>query len=317
MLLIVQPSLNYYRNVLAGPFEINGKDLGAISDINSLDNYFFAVHGEEAFDTGDATIWSYVGIELYRDKRTFISVGDRLLLVETSRDPNSLDYSGALEPIPPGLQADLIDATISEYPELKGAFYPFMLDEGMMGSTFRLFGFVTIAIVLGIFAWCLLVLKRAIERMIDPSKHPIMLALGRYGDAQGVAGQIEREFPLAGEKFGKIHFTPNWVIYRGAAALDAVQWKDIVWVYPHTFTQYIYGILVYKSHDVYVWDRHGKRAVLPSRKKQIPEVIQAIQRRSPWAVAGYSREIEKSWLSNRNEFLAAVEQRRQNRSEAA
>jgi hypothetical protein len=316
MLLLVQPSLNYYRNVLTGPFAVNGKDLEAIRDINSLDNYFFSVHGDEAFDTGSATIWSYVGIELYRDKHTVISLGDRLLLVETSRDPNSLDYSGELKPVPPGLQAELIDATVSEYPELKGAFYPFMLDEGMMGSTFRLFGFITIAIVLGIFAWCVLALRRSVERIIDPSRHPIMKALGRYGDAAFVAAQIEREFLLVGETIGKIHFTPNWVIYRSAASLEAVQIKAIVWVYEHIYTQYVNGIPVHKSYSAYIWDRHGKLSTLPARKKQLPDVMQAILRRTPWAAAGYSQDLHNKWLSNRNEFIAAVDQGH-NVSEAA
>ncbi len=311
MAAAVVPALNYYRNILSGPFEVTGKDLDAITDINSLDNYFFAVHDDEAFDTESATVWSYVGIEMYRDKYTVISLGDQLLLVETSRDPNSLDYSGALKEIPPGLQRDLIDEAIREYPELKDAFFPFMLDEGMMGSTFRLFGFITIGIVATIFGWLLLVLRRTVQWIAEPSKHPIMLALARYGEPKLVGDQIERELQMEQEFLRKIYLTRNWVVYRGRTRLEVARLNDIMWVYPYTYTHYVNGIPVYRTHEAYIWDRHGAFAALPCRKKDIPAIMQAILRRAPWAVAGFSPQLHNLWLNNRNDFISDVERRRQ------
>jgi hypothetical protein len=166
-------------------------------------------------------------------------------------------------------------------------------------------------IVVVSFGWCFLVLGRAFRWMGDPTKHPIVVGLGRYGELTFVAGEIERELQIEQEHIGNVHFTRSWVVYRGAARLAVARLNDIMWVYPYQYTQYVYGIPVYRKREVYVWDRHGTRVEFPARKKDVSAIMEAILRRAPWAAGGYSAQFEESWRTNRSDFIAAVEKRRQ------
>jgi hypothetical protein len=63
---------------------------------------------------------------------------------------------------------------------------------------------------------------------------------------------------------------------------------------------------------VVIWDKHGNR-IQPSRLKreQARDMLVAIAERTPWVVGGYSAELDLRWRKQRAEFVAQVEQRRQ------
>jgi hypothetical protein len=86
--------------------------------------------------------------------------------------------------------------------------------------------------------------------------------------------------------------------------------EDVVWAYLQVVKHYHSGIPTGKSHFVKVFDREGTSATISTKKKTAPELLQTLQRRVPWAVYGFSADIEQLWKKRRAEFLSSVDQRR-------
>jgi hypothetical protein len=163
--------------------------------------------------------------------------------------------------------------------------------------------------VIGLSLWGLLLV---IRRTSDPASHPVLKALARFGPLDFVTSRIEAEMAGEHQKIGKLNLTNSWVVYEDRANLKATRFEDVTWIYKHITTQRYYGIPISKTYTAMVYDRHGAKLELVGGRKEQPtdEMLRAIAGRAPWAVMGFSHELDQAWKKDRNGFLAAVDRRK-------
>jgi hypothetical protein len=122
-------SANYLYNFFNGPFPINTQDILAINDLNQQQQYFVTVRGADALDSGYQYVRTYDdGRETVEANYPVLLIGDYYLLVKTPGDPSGREYTGALVPISGEVQREIIDDIGQDYPKVRDAFLPFMLD---------------------------------------------------------------------------------------------------------------------------------------------------------------------------------------------
>lgn len=300
-------SANYLHNFFNGPFSINSEALLAINDLSQQREYWVTVRGADSLDTG----YQYVreqtgGGETVEANYPALVIGDSLLLVKTAGDPSGREYTGALIPISAEVQQEIIDDIGQDYPKVRDAFLPYMLDT----TDFRGNGYVGLIIGGVVALLCLWGLTRAILRSGDLQRHPIMRSLGRFGEPQMMAQQINGEVMHQHPTVGKLHFTQNWLLLASSASLKATRLNDVMWAYMKVTQHRTNGIPTGKTHAALVWDRYGKCITISGREKTVRETLEGILNRAPWAIGGYAADIEKTWKSNRAGFIGAVDQRR-------
>src|SRR5262245_24736544 len=137
-----------------------------------------------------------------------------------------------------------------------------------------------------------------------------MRALGRFGPPDYVAGQIDAEMSPENPKVGNVQLTPNWLVQASSANLGATRIEDIVWAYKQVTQHRTNGVPTGKTYAAHIWDRHGVCITVAGKEPIVNQVLETISRRTPWILAGYSADLEKTWKQDRAAVLDAVDQRR-------
>ncbi len=304
-------NLRYFYNFAMGPFDVTADELIAITDPKAPQEYWVRVTGDEIYDTGIQYVeTSDSGRETVEFSYQALALGDRLLLVKQPGEPvEDLTLRGSLEKINAEEQSEIIDDLVAEEPLLEGVFLPYLLNTG----GFRTGG--VIGLLLGglVALGCVIGLVVAMRRSADPSTHPIFKSLQRFGPIEFTTSRIDAE--LGGEHTTlakNFHLTKSWLVYNPPGKFEVMRFEDVVWLYMHVTTHKSYGITVGKTFAVMVSDKFGMRSQMVVGNKEEPaqEVIQEIGRRAPWAVGGFSPELDKAWKKDRANFLAEVEKRK-------
>ncbi|HEX2623177.1 MAG TPA: DUF6709 family protein [Phototrophicaceae bacterium] len=309
---IVVVSLRYYANFFNGPTEVSFAQLLDVPSDTLKDWDWVTVEGDETVDTGYQYInTSSSGSETVENSYAALWMEDHLLLVKLQgeiKDEDDLPttFSGALTSIPSDVQREVMDEILDDEPDLKDVFFPLMLDT----DDYRrggFLGFVGLGVLL-IFSGFMLI--TVFRRIGSPESHPIMKGLSRFGHLDSVIPQLESELNTEHPIVGKFHFTRNWVVQKTVANLQAVPYQDVVWVYQKTTRQRVNGVPAGRRFSLMLNDRYGKLIEYQTKEKIVQEIMQNIAQRAPWAVVGYSDEIEKIWRTDRAKFVASVDQRK-------
>jgi hypothetical protein len=59
-----------------------------------------------------------------------------------------------------------------------------------------------------------------------------------------------------------------------------------------------------------IYDRDGRTFEIKAKEKQVEEIMTILYDKAPWAVSGYSDELQKLWQKERQTLIAAVDERR-------
>jgi hypothetical protein len=298
----------YLYNFFFGPFPIDRQTLLATTEAGALQQYWVRVQGDDVADTGFQQVLRNkdTGRETVSAAYMALLLDRHLLLVKAQDDASVTAYTGYLEPLPSDVRSRIIAAAEQTAPSLRGAFLPYQLNT----ASFRDGGYVALGLGIPLFCVFVLGIARAIRRNSDPSKHPIMRALGRFGPPDQVAAAIDAELLADHTKVDRLHLTQNWLVQATSASLTATRIDDVVWAYKQVTQRRVNGVPAGKTYAAQIWDRHGIRMSIMGRETYVNQAIEAAARRAPWMLAGYSTELEKAWKSNRNAVLATVEQRR-------
>jgi hypothetical protein len=295
-------------NHLLGPFPIQSAELASIWSADVPQRYYLRVQGEKSFTTGmqevDPGNHDHVRAEVVA-----LVVGKRILLVKTPTNTQQLAFKGRLAPLPPQLQTQLVRAWDEKHPEAKGAILPYLLDATGIWDRDT----VMVAIAGGIFvALGLLLIGISLRRQAQPDKHPLLAKLQQYGLVHDVRMQIDSEMRAegGGERFGPLHFTTNWVVQALAYKTHVMQVRDVVWAYPKVTKHYHSGIPTGKSYSAIIRDSKGQSLEVNGKKDSVPQLLQSLQRRMPWILVGFSKELEALWQKEKPKFFALTEQRR-------
>jgi hypothetical protein len=99
-------------------------------------------------------------------------------------------------------------------------------------------------------------------------------------------------------------------VQASSSSLTATRIEDIVWAYKQVTQHRTNGIPTGKTYNAQFWDRHGVRITVSGKEPVVNQALEAVAQRSPWVLAGFSPELEKTWKQNRAAVIEAVEQRR-------
>jgi hypothetical protein len=306
-------NLRYLYNFVFGPFDAQPEQILQAGSASTPQKYWLTVTGEELINTGVTyTTTSSGGSKTIEASYFVMPVGEQLLLVRMKGDQSA-------ETLPGNVTGWLSDVSTEEtnkvvrdleqqVPEIQGMFLPYKLETG----NFRLSGLLGMAAGLLIVSLSIWGLFTFVNRTTNPTSHPILKGLSRFGQLDFVINRIEAELASPHQTIGKLHLTNSWLVYEAATNMLATRYEDVVWAYMFVYRQKSYGVTVSKTYTAKVYDRFGVMCdFLAGRKEETATaMLEAICQRAPWTVMGYSDQLAAAWKKDRQGFLAAVEQRK-------
>lgn len=306
-------SINYFYNFFLGPFPISHQELVNL-DINSAQQYYVTVVGDDVADTG----WEYIrtsnGRETVERRYAALFVGNRLLLVST-RDTigSTATFTGSLIPMSSDVRNEVIAGIENEVPGVRGLFLPYMLTTDAFHIS-GIIGMVVGGVVLIIGVWMIM---RVMRRRANPNLHPIMKSLAKFGDPDMVVNQIEMDMQRGQRKLGRLTFTTNWLFQSSLTSFTATRHSDIAWLYKLVTQRRTNGIPTGKTYSAMIWDRHGTCLRYDAREGDVNAALNAVSQMAPWALGGFSTELDNLWKKNRPMFLASVDDRKRQYAQQA
>ena len=295
-------------NFVFGPFPVQGSELVSIWNPAVPKRYFLKVQGEKSFATGMQEV-DAGNHDKIRAEIVALVVNKRLLLVKTPADNQQLQFTGTLAAVPMEISNGVVRPFQQKYPEQKDAFLPFMLDATGFRKGDNLF---VAAFGAGFGVVGLILIGIPVRRQLRPENHPLLTQLAKYGGLQDVRMRIDSEMRRegGGEKFGAMQITTNWLINAAAYKTNVMATRDVVWAYPKVTKHYHNGIPTGKSYSAIIRDSKGQSLEISGKKDSVPKLLESLQRRMPWVLVGFSKELEALWLKEKPKFLQLIEQRR-------
>jgi hypothetical protein len=113
-----------------------------------------------------------------------------------------------------------------------------------------------------------------------------------------------------GEQFGAMRITSNWLIHAAAYKSDVMASRDIIWAYPKVTKHYHNGIPTGTTYSAILRDSKGQSVEVSGKKDSVPKLLESVQRRMPWVLIGFSKELEALWLKEKQRFFQLIEERR-------
>lgn len=295
------PALNYYANVLSGPAEITPEELVGIRDVSHLDHFYITLHGDAAYPIGeDILVWSDGTRSETNVRYATLPIGSYKLLIKTPGDPTANEFTGTLSEIPPDACRILIqNCALSAY-------LPMMLNTG----DFRLTGFFSLAVVILLGIGLVTAMLYTRRQMQNPAGHPLLRHLKPYGDPMTIANQIDAELKAEGEPVGKIHLTKHWLIYPAFGTMSVTKLSDVIWFYKAVINHRTNGAHTGTNVSMWIWDRNGTCVTITDFEGEVNAIIEALGKRVPWAIKGYSKEIEYRYKNDRQSLIVEIDRRK-------
>lgn len=306
--LLATSDHRYVANFIGGPYTLAAADLDSIRDVEATPHYYARVSADKVLDTGlrEYTVRTQSGVETSREESAAyhaLVMGNRFLIVKTPGTGVNV-AEGRLAAWPEGLESQLFDS--KEMASLRANFYPFYLDSG----SFRRPGYIVLAIAvafLALFLWQALPAWRAWR---NPDSHPLAKRIAGWGNPLVVAAEAEREYQQPYLKAGGGWRLGNkYLVQSGFFGIDVVRVHDVLWAYKKITKHSVNFIPTGKSYEAVV-NCYGRTATIPGKETSVDQVLLYLQSQAPWAVHGFSDELQKAWTKNQVEFVAAVEERR-------
>ena len=302
----------YVRNFARGPFALQPAALAQISDIETAPEYFVSVESDKILDTGiqEVTTTTRNGVkESSRVSGGYYAVvlGDRFLIVKSSIKPLSR-VSGELAAIPADLSSQLFSGVDGR--RFQEACYPFYLEtEG-----FRYPGYWAIGIT-----WLFVGLfwkfgRPAWTQWRDVSTHPVVKRVAQWSDPVAASEDVKRELKDSVlYKSNGIRITNKYIVRKRFFTFNVLQFEDLLWAYKKVTQRYTYFIPTGRSFAA-ILIFYGGGETFPGNERRVDEVLARAVSVAPWAVVGYSSEINDLFSKRTTEFCQAVEARREEAS---
>jgi hypothetical protein len=289
----------YITNFVSGPFDVGQPELDAIGDVSTTPRYFVRVTGSKAVETGiqQLTNRKRVAAAFY-----ILVVGDRLLVVKRAEGaPTTAE--GALAAMPAELQQHLFDSPQME--AIRGRFYPYYLDD----SGFRVPGYIGVGVALVLAVLLVKFALPAWRYARDVSSHPVVRRVAAWGDPMGSAIEARREMASPRYKGGGWRVTEKYLIRSAPLAFDLLRLSDLLWAYKRVTKHSVNFIPTGKTYSG-VLVCYGGAAEVTGREKDVDAMLAFAGERAPWAIFGYSDDLNALFKQKNPDFCAAVEQRK-------
>lgn len=154
-----------------------------------------------------------------------------------------------------------------------------------------------------------------VRRKLDPGKHPSFAVFGAGGRLRGRSGEAS-EALLAGPfllESDYVRMTDEWIATFDKWGFEVHRLEDVVWIFTTEYTETVNAVVEVAHEDGFALKTIGGDTVSVSMGSQeaAASILDEIEARVPWAVRGYSDELQQAWLYAREDFLAKVAARRE------
>jgi hypothetical protein len=323
-LLILAVALNYRycANFLLGCRAVSNAELAGLASAEQPWRNFVTVTGTKAASTGYRDVVNHMeGSRVVstdvKDEYFFLGLGDKILLVKAPIGKEKVEYSGELVATTGRVQADLLQPLAADDADLAKMVLPFTLN----AADYRETGYIMLAIGIPFFALAAWNLWKAMRRSSEIQSSPVWKNLAVYGDAEQLSSQIEAELqPAMTQKYGKLQITPQWMVRRKLFSTWVSPVADMVWIYKKVTKHSVNFIPTGKTYSVVLVGRHRQRTEEQMKEKAVNEMLGDLAARVPWALFGFTQDLEKAWQKDPAGVIAAVDSRYQqfkNKSAAA
>jgi len=301
--------LRYIRNFLLGPYVLGAAELDAIGNVSEAPRYFVRVTGARARPTGlqQITVRRRGGVETSRKVSAAyyaLAVGDKFLICRSASGVRTT-YEGELVPLPADLAGRLFDTP--DAMAMRDRFFPFYVNS----ASFRLPGYLAMA---GFLVLALLFVWQALpawKHFRDPASHPLIKRVLTWGDPVGLAGAAQQEAGSPRYKGGSgWAVTDQYLIRSTFFTFDLLRLSDLLWAYK-VVTKHSYNLIpTGKTYDAVLFC-YGGVAMIESKEATTDAILGFAAQRAPWAIYGFSKDLQDYFNKDRRAFCEAVEQRRQ------
>ncbi|MBX7214815.1 MAG: hypothetical protein K1X39_12445 [Thermoflexales bacterium] len=294
-------------NVLAGPAAIDRASLLNLTKPGDLWRYNVTFTADKNVDSGvtQVTTTSRGGVTTGSRTSAYyraLLIEDKIIVAKMPDQNASTIVRGALVAIPKDVQTEIIDDAIASTPTLKGRFLPYMLDAVDFGKSAVILG-IGILVLLG--AGLFMAFQFA-RRAFAGENHPILTALAKYGQPQFVRTAIDATIPEGAKTRGAGFLASNVMLFPSTYGMATFGVSDLVWAYRlNTRRNGVTTITLQMA------DKDGKQRATPALSDATAtSMLKTLAETAPWMVVGYSAELEKSWKTNKQAFIQAVQDRR-------
>ncbi len=303
----------YFDNYLRGPFPATLPEV-AQAGREAPARSFVRLEGE-LLETGREEIT--VKKDKYSNRETSRRVsavylalhdGERTLIVKAPVGTGGAAVSGWLRK-PEGVDREVIAAVIRDEPEIAPTMLPLVLD----ATTSRANGAFGLAAGAVLLLLALAQLQRWSARRARPATHPIWKRLAQLGEARSLAAQIDMETRANDlQKFpGRATLTRSWLLRERVYGFDLVPVDRLVWIHKKVTAQKQYFVTVGKTYEAVVCDRDGGQLSFRGKVAAVDRLLASLAERVPWVLAGWTEELERAWVMQRSQVIAAVDARRE------
>jgi len=175
-----------------------------------------------------------------------------------------------------------------------------------------------------------------VTRLKNIKIYSVNKAVSIYGGFYDVSQNINSEIlSESSVKYENVIITDSWILKHNTFSLDVINIADIVWAY-HNITSHKQGAIipgafippeeVGKTFAVIINSKNpivptirintthmsnmdnSKEVALAGMKKQqrMRNILDELQQRNSYAIFGYSRELSKMWIEDKNRFIEQV-----------
>ncbi|MBC7798651.1 MAG: hypothetical protein H7Z37_17415 [Pyrinomonadaceae bacterium] len=308
----------YLYNAVFGAVTVNQTDLLNVNNKTKLLESYIRITAEEAYDTGIEYIETSrkYGTETVKYKYLALQVGDKMMLAKV--DPNSTIVDGAtnvtLDGEFKGLGSDetnkILTPIYAKQPELRGEFLPYMIDAR---SGYANWAYVWLLVGVILIAICCGVSNSVLQNYGNIQANSCLKSLSKHGNPNEVAAMIDDEVSRNQSATGSIYILPNWILKKGSFSMTAQHVEDVVWVYQKTTKHSVNFIPTGKTHEVVLYGSNKSSFSLTGtflNEQKANDLIDKIYNRAPWIIVGFDNDLLKTWNSNAEGFIQAVEERK-------
>jgi hypothetical protein len=313
IILIVAANYRYCANFVLGTQSISAAELGALTSPEQRWRNFVSVSGTKSVNTEYQDVVNHmeggrvVSTEI-KDEYIFLRVGKKILLVKAAPGKEKLEYSGELEYTTDPVKEDVLRPLATEQPDRAAEVLPFTLN----AVDYRSNGYTMLMVGLPILALALWNCLKAMRRISEIQTSPVWKQLSVYGSAEQISQQIEAELqPAMIRKYGKLQLGQQWMVRRKTFSTWASPIADLVWVYKKVTKHSVNFIPTGKTYSVVLLGRHRQRLEEQMKEQAVNEMQADLTARVPWALFGFTQDLEKAWQKDPDGVMAAVDLRYQ------
>lgn len=291
----------YYYNFFRGPLPVDDDYLlkAAAKPASGLIAYV-QLQNRELIPTGYVEKSSSDGHVYSTIPYFFLAVGDKQMLVKTYSQFDGARLIGPLQSTSVKSDLEAFNGIVAQHPEMKDKILPIMLNGA---AAYNVAGYIGLGFFVPILLLCGFNIGRASWGLGSPALHPVARALARFGDPIQIAEAIDKEIATGPVlQVGKATVSSLWLLRPTVFGLLTCQLADIVWAY---------HLILNGDSMAVVAQRNGKAFGIPLKKDVVPRLLTEIYTRVPWVQRGYDLDTLKRWQKQKADFIAAVDQRRQ------